>query len=247
MCTLSWLPGPTGYRVYFNRDERLTRASAQPPSLRVVRGTTVLAPIDGDFGGTWIGVNQHGLTASLLNRYEDAPAEPDAAHARISRGLLLLDLLGASTAPRLIEALGRARLPDYLPFTIAATDRDPILHLADWNGRTLERSATRRAGLIRTSSGRDQRQAELIRGRIWHDLVSGTGNLSAKVLEDFHRSHLPEQGAYSVCMHREEAETRSLTVVTVESGTATVRYQPGSPCLGIEPTIARMPDRAVSR
>lgn len=244
MCTLSWLPGPSGYRVYFNRDERLTRAPARPPSRRVVRGTTVLAPIDGDFGGTWIGVNQHGLTASLLNRYEDAPAEPDPAHARISRGLLLLDLLAAPNALELLEALGRARLPDYLPFTIAATDRDPVLHLADWNGRTLERSATRRGGLIRTSSGRDQRQAELIRGRVWHEILGGTGDVSVEKLEDFHRSHLPERGPFSVCMHREEAATRSLTVVAVEAGQSTVRYQPGSPCLGIEPVVARLPDSA---
>lgn len=245
MCTLSWLPGPTGYRVYFNRDERLARAPAQAPALRTVGGTAVLAPIDGDFGGTWIGVNQHGLTASLLNRYEDAPAEPDATHTRISRGLLLLDLLAAPSAPGLIEALGHARLPDYLPFTIAATDRDPVLHLADWNGRTLERSTTRRAGLIRTSSGRDQRQAELIRGRVWHEMTGGgTGGIPAEVVESFHRSHLPERGPFSVCMHREEAETRSLTVVAVESGHATMRYHPGSPCLGIEPVVASLPDPA---
>ena len=46
------------------------------PRIGDVRGVSFVAPIDGDHGGSWIGVNQFGLTLCLLNRYDDLNADP---------------------------------------------------------------------------------------------------------------------------------------------------------------------------
>ena len=52
MCTLTWWRESAGsYEVYFNRDERKTRAMAEPPRLREREGVSFLAPIDPDGGG----------------------------------------------------------------------------------------------------------------------------------------------------------------------------------------------------
>ena len=46
----------------------------------------------------------------------------------------------------------------------------------------------------------------------------------------FHRSHENGPSAYSVCMHRPEAMTRSFTRVTVGAERITMVYHPGPPC-----------------
>ena len=53
----------------------------------------VLAPRDLQAGGTWLGLNEHGLFVALTNRFGGPPA-PD----RRSRGMVVLDALGAPTA-----------------------------------------------------------------------------------------------------------------------------------------------------
>lgn len=228
MCTLSWIPSRNGYWLLFTRDERRTRARARPPTVARINGTTVLAPTDGDFGGTWIGVNGAGVSATLLNRYEDTPVDPTGG--QISRGLLLRSLLDARRAGGLIGRLVTMPLAPFRPFTIAATDRRGVMHLADWDGHALTRAVTRTPGLVRTSSGKDQRDAERLRAATFEGLVPPGNRPGIERLRDFHRGHLPERGAFSVCMHRDEAETQSLTELRVGRGVATMRYFAGPPC-----------------
>ena len=44
MCTMSWLRNEAGYDLFFNRDEKRSRLPAEPPAIRRVGSTTVLAP-----------------------------------------------------------------------------------------------------------------------------------------------------------------------------------------------------------
>jgi uncharacterized protein with NRDE domain len=238
VCTLSWLPGPAGYALYFNRDERRTRAPALPPARREVGGVAYLAPTDGDFGGTWIGVNELGVAGAILNRYEESAA---AKPGRVSRGLLLASTLGAATAGELIERLARVDLGDYAPFTLCAVGRGSAVLLVDWTGERIERSISAQAGLVRTSSGRDQLTADLTRRTVWHALVAEAGTVTADLLDRLHRGHEPERGPWSVCMHREEAETQSLAVIEVGRDAARLAYVPGPPCLGAPAQVATLP------
>src|SRR6185312_11981515 len=70
MCTVSWIHAREGYQLLCNRDERHTRRPAQAPTVRQNGGVRFIAPIDGEEGGSWIGVNEFGLTLCLLNRYD---------------------------------------------------------------------------------------------------------------------------------------------------------------------------------
>ena len=111
MCTASWLDRPEGFELFFNRDERRTRARSLPP--RVVTapdGTRYLAPIDAESGGTWIAVNEHGLAVCLLNRYPEvlAPATPR------SRGHLVTHLAGTGALAGATD-LGAAATPSPYP------------------------------------------------------------------------------------------------------------------------------------
>ena len=60
---------PGTFRLFFNRDERRTRRPAIPPAVHRKGDTRFIAPRDGDFGGSWLGVNEHGVSLCLLNGY----------------------------------------------------------------------------------------------------------------------------------------------------------------------------------
>lgn len=105
--------------VAANRDEHYDRPSAGPhlwsanPS--VIAGKDLLA------GGTWLGVNEHGLLVGILNRR--ANGEPDPllkSHAR-SRGLLCLDLLSFNSADAACAFINRHE-EIYQPFTVVFVD-----------------------------------------------------------------------------------------------------------------------------
>jgi len=58
MCTVSWFLTESGYELFFNRDERISRAQALPPQKKVVDSCHALSPIDTEAGGSWISVNE---------------------------------------------------------------------------------------------------------------------------------------------------------------------------------------------
>jgi uncharacterized protein with NRDE domain len=76
-----------------NREEHVDRPT-QPPRIQSGR-PRVLCGIDRKAGGTWVGVNQHGLVVTVANRAKAVvPADPR------SRGLLCRDLLGFDSAKK---------------------------------------------------------------------------------------------------------------------------------------------------
>ena len=87
MCTLAAFVGLSDTLplvVAANRDEFLDRPTIDPAVLAV--DPWVFAGQDLRAGGTWFGVNQHGMVIGLLNR--PRPGGPDPS--RRSRGLLCL-------------------------------------------------------------------------------------------------------------------------------------------------------------
>jgi hypothetical protein len=227
MCTLSWIPLPDGYALAMNRDERRTRAPAIPPG-PVDAGVTALLPVDGDAGGTWISVNDRGHALALLNRWDESPH--DAGTPVVSRGLLVRDLAGLPDAGRLGIALAGLALARYRPFTLASLTPGGHPALFEWNGLELSQKSVSEPGLVRTSSGSDQAGVERCRGALFRAAREAPEGLTPEVLSALHRSHLPERGPLSICMHRDEAVTVSFSLITVSGGQVLFRYVAGSPC-----------------
>jgi uncharacterized protein with NRDE domain len=96
MCTAVLRWDRDGVLVAMNRDERRDRADELPPRIDDGGPTRLLAPRDSERGGTWIGANEFGLVALLLNGYVtgdlDLIGRPDVP----SRGTIVPGLL----APR---------------------------------------------------------------------------------------------------------------------------------------------------
>lgn len=238
MCTVSWLRTPSGYELFCNRDERHTRKAAQPPSVRETRGVRFVAPTDGDCGGSWIGVNEAGLTLCILNVYEAAQssthttAQGDVTHAGEyrSRGLLLTDLLDCLSVAHVRARLSCAELSRYRPFTLAVLSvQEPAL-LVHWTKNEMTFDGAGDASMPLTSSSYRGAEVSASRRSLFRRMSREAGALTPALLAEFHETHEPARGPFSVCMHREDAATVSFSRVKVSEDAAEFTYKPLSPC-----------------
>ena len=225
MCTVTWLRNANGYSLFCNRDERATRRPARGPKLSELRGVNYVAPVDGDHGGSWIGVNEFGLSLCLLNRYGDIQVnEKDY----VSRGLLLLVLMDCQDVETLRGRLSEFDLTRFRPFTLLGVAIESPSILFQWTGLRFSVVADAETFVPLTSSSAREPGIAIERARQF-ELLKADG-LTDSSLEEFHRSHLPERGAFSVCMHREGASTVSLSKLVVTKQEIEFGYQGGSPC-----------------
>lgn len=113
MCTVSFLPVNNRYYITSNRDEKSIRQPALPPQITRANGRALLCPRDGDAGGSWIGIQENGHAAVLLNggftKHVEAP------FYRISRGLVFIEILSAEQP---LDRFLSADLLGIQPFTL---------------------------------------------------------------------------------------------------------------------------------
>ncbi|MEP7343444.1 MAG: NRDE family protein [Acidobacteriota bacterium] len=226
MCTVSWIHKAQGYELFCNRDERLTRKAALPPQLLDISGTRAIAPRDGDFGGSWISVNEFGLSLCLLNLYE----APRRQGPFTSRGILLMALADCRSRQQVITRTAEARLRQFQPFTLLALAVGEPALIVRWNGseRLIDRDGDQQMPL--TSSSFDSSNVMATRRRCFDELAASAGAINPTLLSGFHHSHQPSRSAYSACMHRTDAETVSFSRITVEADSIEFHYYPQAPC-----------------
>src|SRR4029453_2447599 len=102
--------------VAANRDEFLDRPSAEPGL--IAYAPWVFAGQDLSAGGTWFGVNEHGMVVGLLNRRRLEGLDPN----RRSRGLLCLEILQTSSPLDAAERLRAIPADAYNGFNILVAD-----------------------------------------------------------------------------------------------------------------------------
>lgn len=122
MCTIVILRRP-GHAwpvlIAANRDEMADRAW-HPPGRHWPEHPAVVAGRDDLAGGTWLGLNDHGVVAAVLNRINTLGPAPGFR----SRGELPLMALDHADARSAVAALGRLHPADYRPFNMIVVDRD---------------------------------------------------------------------------------------------------------------------------
>jgi hypothetical protein len=224
MCTLTWHRRPSGYTLFSNRDERNTRLPALPP--RVEGGKVKwIGPVDGDQGGTWILVNECGLTMGLMNGVFREHFGPEPR----SRGLLVRDLAESETIAAVERTLAAVDPLQYRPFRFFALGPEEPFFFAEWTGQALQMRRDPAAKPPVISSSFDESEVGR-RRRVEFDRIMNGNEPGVDLLKAYHRSHFPNPGPYSVCMHREEARTQSLTRVDVTAEEARMLYHAGPPC-----------------
>lgn len=214
MCTLTWLKDREGLRIYFNRDEKRTRLPAAPPRISVINGIRVLAPVDGNAGGTWLAVNEHGVAVAILNYYE---AEADGAHSNgnyESRGHLVLRLASQPEASAAIDALRSLPHDAYRPFIVAIFSINHEGMMARWDGRRCTEIGLDSISLPVTTSSYRTNDVLASRTEQYHAMLAGRP-VSDDLLAAFHKSRSGKGGPFSVTMTRPDACTVCFNAVMI--------------------------------
>ena len=213
----------------FNRDELLTRKPASAPDIDKRNGIAFIAPLDGDHGGSWIAVNQFGLALGLLNRFDES--RPNVVRNYTSRGLLLFELIDCPSLATINYRLHNANLDRFRPFSLLAlTPNEPTM-LFHWTGfqKGLKRDADNLIPIA--SSSLNEEDVVRKRKQLFEEMTSEQGKFDAELLMQFHASHRKERGPASVCMHRADARTVSMSVINVTKEKVEFDYHPDSPCM----------------
>ena len=210
-----------------NRDEQRARAKALPPDRHRCGDHEALYPSEPG-GGTWIGFNNTGLFLALINWYSRPQCPGDPA---FSRGEIIPRLLACASREEMDALLRSFPLDQLNPFRlfVISNDRGGVHEYRS------DRSGIDRVDHPRDighwfSSGHDETSATKVRATVCLRASSEHDAGTTPWLVRLHSSHDPERGADSVCMHRKDAVTVSLTTVEVSGDSATMRYHNGSPC-----------------
>lgn len=229
MCTIALLKGPPGHIILAgNRDEQRTRGPALPPNHTRVNGVLALMPIDTDAGGSWIGVNIHGLCATILNAYQD-DLDYEPQQPVVSRGLLIPHILSAQDPNHARDLLNQyeQQLPFIRPFTLLVAQARPDLKgfIAHYNGDYL-RTKPLTGDTLLVSSGVDPEGAKQARSAALSDLFWDEDDET--IISAFSRTG-PTQDGYSVCMSRDDASTVSHSLIRISPKEANITYLHGPP------------------
>ena len=229
MCTVSWIHRDEGYLLLFNRDELLSRKPASSPRIDNRNGIAFIAPMDGDHGGSWIAVNQFGLSLGLLNRFDES--KPDVVLNYTSRGLLLFELIDCASLTTISRRLNSASLDRFRPFSLLALGPNEPAMLFHWTGsqKCLQQDADNLIPIA--SSSLNEEDVVQKRKQLFEEMTSERGKVDPDLLIQFHESHRKERGPTSVCMHRADARTVSMSVINVTKEKIEFDYHPDSPCM----------------
>ena len=254
MCTLIALfrqvPGAP-LVVAANRDEFYDRPTEGPALRRTPQGA-IVAPRDVRAGGTWLGLNEFGLFAALTNR---RGGEPDPR--RRSRGLLVLEALGARSALEAVERIEdrTLRAGTYNPFNLLLADREAAFALC--GGDRSERLRLEPGVHVIGSeavAGAPTAKLDAV-GERARQLVRGEAGALLEGLGALCRSHAGSGSdpLASPCVHTQAFGTRSSWLLRLDERPAErmLRYAEGAPCeapyldftpllheLGLEPARA---------
>jgi hypothetical protein len=224
MCTVSWVHHPRGYDLLFNRDEKRSRGLGLPPTVRECGGVRYIAPLDSDRGGTWIEVNEFGVSLCLLNG-GSAPGLPQR-----SRGHLLRELVTGPSTRECMLALHQLDLRHFAPFTLVTLEPGRPATLATWDATNLTVDPAGDAHMPLTSSSYDTPGVRQFRLNELARQIGPAGSIDAAALRRFHASHGESPDAYSPCMHRSDAQTVSLSRIQVQQHEIRFWYSPAAPC-----------------
>ena len=232
MCTLTAQFTAEFFCLTMNRDESRARAEESPPTLTTPPNSpALLAPRDGGAGGTWIGVNDHGVVAALLNLYHDGVAPKPPSGTR-TRGELVEFALRGRNLPEARAAFREACNPkSYSPFRLVLFGpedggKSASGVLFTWRGwDSIEEVPLTGDATFLTSSSWNPIEVLPWREAQW-EAWRAAGEERIGSLPTFHLSQPAGREIWAPLLAREKTSTRSITQIEIGRGgeVATMRY-----------------------
>mgnify|MGYP006286859355 CR=1 FL=1 len=234
MCTLTINSASDRLLVTMSRDERRDRAPESPPRQHLSSPSMNrwAGPIDGEAGGTWIGTNAYGLTACLLNTYENEDPLPgsDEKAPLPSRGRIIPMVLGHADVESAVRWMTKVFDPSqYRGFILVLAEPGRVARVA-WLGGKIVCSQDTRPWVMESSSSWNQDSVLPWRDRAFA-LWMANGSQFAGDLPAFHTYREPDMAEWSPLMERDYSATRSISEVAINeaTGLSTMRYRPVTP------------------
>lgn len=231
MCTLA-----ISFRVFdgfplvaaANRDEFYERPSLPPQIL--FDSPRVFGPRDARAGGTWTGVNEHGLFAALTNISGVLPRNPNLA----SRGQLLLNaLIERSAQEAAVRLASEARPGAYNPFQAVFCDSDRFIVVKYVSQPSSEE---RPPGVHAFSNWDEFEDVGAFKGALVKRRVEAIPRRDPKaalpLLKELLADHAGDEWHHRLCVHTEAYGTMSAQVFALGEKKADSCYlfAEGHPC-----------------
>ena len=210
-----------------NRDEAIDRPGVRPQVCDEENG--IVCPVDPRAGGTWLGVNRHGLFAALTDR-----PTPDFDAARRSRGLLCLDSLRyPSVAESLPAMLGSCRRWPYNCFNLLLADaREAAVLQYDGTPR-----GVRLEPGVHVLANADVDDLSIAKVRRAFELLADVPNslpAAVEFLKGLCSDHEEGRARHDqICVHGDRFATLSSIIVALhasEAGRSVFLHAPSNPC-----------------
>jgi hypothetical protein len=222
MCSAAWTFHDDGYEIVFNRDEQWTRVPSADPKLETQHPVPGLCARDPAGGGSWLFVNDAGITFALMNAYAHTVGNP---FATTSRGRLPL-LAGRVTQSSEIESIiSQVEWTQHAPcYLLTWSPSGFTSHL--WTGQDLQKLTPPQRDFMTTSSVRTE---SICRARVrrFDELI---GHPLLEIMSDDYEA----EPAAAIFLKRSDAGTVSQSQVQVtEAGISLAVQRSGEPKLQV--------------
>lgn len=213
-------------RVLCNRDEQRSRPRSLPPRASILGDRRAVMPIDPTSGGTWIGVNDAGLVACLLNARPQVLVngkEPSESRPE-SRGGIVPRLLRTCSVSDAAVIGSRIDPACYPPFRVLLADHEShVVIESDGDSVTCNSRSFSGEPLLLASSGLGDHLVEPARRDLFHRLLDDHAN-PHDAQRCCHSHAWPGRGHVSVLMSRPDARTVSQTAIDLFSTRVVLRH-----------------------
>ncbi len=219
MCTVSFVYSNNKIIITSNRDEQVIRPALEPKNY-LINQKQVYFPKDPKAGGTWFAVDEHANVIVLLNgASEKHQWNPPY---RKSRGLIVLDIIGATDPKLKWETIG---LENIEPFTIVLYCQNELFQLR-WNG--VEKESVKlnsKENYIWSSSTLYPKNIRETRAHWFANFLNTKKEIHENELFDFHRYTEDTNKENGLVINRDNLlQTLSITQTVIEKNKVVVLY-----------------------
>lgn len=219
MCTVTLIRRESHLIVTMNRDEQKSRSAELPPAY--FDESDVLAPRDGNAGGTWIGVNHRGYFACLLNSYVVKVSPPNPP----SRGFVIPTILKSAEPFVSVETTDFSA---YMPFRLILGDISQAFFF-HWNGQELVKETLNITDSVMISSSSWQETEVLaVRNAAFNAWKMSDSPFDEQGLPTIHRFQPKDDAESGILVSRPNTHTTSITQITLtrDISAPQMRYHP---------------------
>lgn len=219
MCTVTYIPTKEGCIITSNRDEKITRERALPPTEYHIEGKKITFPKDPKAGGTWIAHSETKIVVLLNGAQEKHLPKPNY---RKSRGLVVLKLISVENSLQYWESVD---LTDIEPFTIILFENNKLVQL-QWNEvEKTEEVIDEKQFHIWSSSTLYFKEIREQRKTWFHNFMQNKSNPTGEEILHFHQFTESENKDFGLQINRNNVlKTISITQCQVTQNNIEMRY-----------------------